>query len=419
MTGDDEGTRPLPDGDDPFELLGVAPGADERELKRAYVRLIKRHRPERDPAGFQRIHAAYEAVRAGAWLAPLAPHVPETPASEPVSTCSAEESGPDSTDEPGPRPDPGRDLGRAIHTLLLAGRFSDAAGLLEETGPATVMADSAIERLRLRVACALLWFDGEGADRLYRPVAGGAIEAAANPHHGLFQELRDQRDELVAWAPPELLARVLATLPLFELEDTHELLAELERQLAAAPEALIEAFGRLGRYPSLLAALSSALGWEDQFASEWDDVSAVLARAGPLSTEREERLDRAIRRFDKVLEEDRTNNDLSLIFGTATFAQIIAFITLGWWSLGTLVLLLVGLVLAIIPLDRRIYRRTVQPWLMALIIEQGVAPAQVVARIQATERLSDNIGRFKDEIGGDAAAQLLFLLCRRARDACG
>src|SRR5688500_2495951 len=48
--------------DDPFEVLGIAPTDDEREIKRAYARLIKVHRPDRDPTGFERVHRAYEAA---------------------------------------------------------------------------------------------------------------------------------------------------------------------------------------------------------------------------------------------------------------------------------------------------------------------------------------------------------------------
>lgn len=44
----------------PWRILGIdAEGADARSIKRAYARLIKQHRPDRDPQRFQQIHAAY------------------------------------------------------------------------------------------------------------------------------------------------------------------------------------------------------------------------------------------------------------------------------------------------------------------------------------------------------------------------
>ncbi|MEO1603547.1 MAG: DnaJ domain-containing protein, partial [Pseudomonadota bacterium] len=88
-------TDELSDTDDPYELLGVARDADERALRKAYVRLIKRFRPETDPDSFKRIHAAYERAKSGyfpilhALEAPASPAepTPDLPASgEPVPT---------------------------------------------------------------------------------------------------------------------------------------------------------------------------------------------------------------------------------------------------------------------------------------------------------------------------------------------
>ena len=45
---------------DPFDLLGAEPGADEKTLKRAYMRLIRKYRPEHAPEQFKRIREAYE-----------------------------------------------------------------------------------------------------------------------------------------------------------------------------------------------------------------------------------------------------------------------------------------------------------------------------------------------------------------------
>jgi hypothetical protein len=62
--GGDETRPPLPDTSDPFELLGLKRGADEKELRRAYAKLIKAYRPDRAPQEFQRIHAAFERATA-------------------------------------------------------------------------------------------------------------------------------------------------------------------------------------------------------------------------------------------------------------------------------------------------------------------------------------------------------------------
>jgi hypothetical protein len=47
----------------PFTLLGVAPGVNERDLRRAYARLIRTYKPEHFPEHFRRIREAYEAVQ--------------------------------------------------------------------------------------------------------------------------------------------------------------------------------------------------------------------------------------------------------------------------------------------------------------------------------------------------------------------
>ncbi|GAB3268557.1 J domain-containing protein [Chitinimonas naiadis] len=50
-------TRP-----DCWAVLGMAPTADEREIKRAYARLLKTTRPEDDAEAFQRLRQAFEAA---------------------------------------------------------------------------------------------------------------------------------------------------------------------------------------------------------------------------------------------------------------------------------------------------------------------------------------------------------------------
>lgn len=48
----------------PFHLLELGADADERAVKRAYARLLRRFRPDEDPAGFQRLNEAYRQALA-------------------------------------------------------------------------------------------------------------------------------------------------------------------------------------------------------------------------------------------------------------------------------------------------------------------------------------------------------------------
>ncbi len=46
----------------PFELLGIDARASERDIKRAYARLLKTTRPQDNPEGFQHLNEAYQAA---------------------------------------------------------------------------------------------------------------------------------------------------------------------------------------------------------------------------------------------------------------------------------------------------------------------------------------------------------------------
>ena len=48
---------------DPFAVLGIEETADDEAVRAAYVRALRASPPDRDAAGFQRIRAAYEALR--------------------------------------------------------------------------------------------------------------------------------------------------------------------------------------------------------------------------------------------------------------------------------------------------------------------------------------------------------------------
>lgn len=47
----------------PHEVLGLAPDADDAALRTRYLELVRQHPPDRSPARFAEIRAAYEALR--------------------------------------------------------------------------------------------------------------------------------------------------------------------------------------------------------------------------------------------------------------------------------------------------------------------------------------------------------------------
>jgi curved DNA-binding protein CbpA len=48
---------------DPYETLGLRRDADESEIRRRYLELVREFPPDRAPERFTAVHAAYEAVR--------------------------------------------------------------------------------------------------------------------------------------------------------------------------------------------------------------------------------------------------------------------------------------------------------------------------------------------------------------------
>lgn len=66
----------------PWEVLGLPPGSSQQEIRAAYARRLREHRPDVDPVGFRELRDAYEMLRAGPGGA-AARWVPPPPASPP------------------------------------------------------------------------------------------------------------------------------------------------------------------------------------------------------------------------------------------------------------------------------------------------------------------------------------------------
>ncbi len=103
------------DLEEALRQLNLSRDVDAESAKRAYLRLVKQHRPERDPEGFRRVRDAYEIVEAclsfrsvprlGCGIRVGTPIRFGPPASDPpdVQTCDPE------PDEPKPESDPEED----------------------------------------------------------------------------------------------------------------------------------------------------------------------------------------------------------------------------------------------------------------------------------------------------------------------
>jgi curved DNA-binding protein CbpA len=48
---------------DPYAVLKLAPDANDEQVRRRYLDLVRQHPPEQEPARFAEIRAAYEQLR--------------------------------------------------------------------------------------------------------------------------------------------------------------------------------------------------------------------------------------------------------------------------------------------------------------------------------------------------------------------
>jgi curved DNA-binding protein CbpA len=48
---------------DPYDILGIALGANDEGVRKAYLDLVRSHSPDLDPEAFKRISAAYQMLK--------------------------------------------------------------------------------------------------------------------------------------------------------------------------------------------------------------------------------------------------------------------------------------------------------------------------------------------------------------------
>lgn len=111
--------------DDARAVLSVDAEASKKEMRRAYLRLVRKHKPDRDPEGFKRVREAYELARASGPMEPVripidssfAPPPEEAPA-DPSAPAPGDSSAlPVAPPVPVDYPDWLRDLDEELSTL--------------------------------------------------------------------------------------------------------------------------------------------------------------------------------------------------------------------------------------------------------------------------------------------------------------
>ncbi len=463
----------LPATQDPFELLGVSHDADPRELKRAYVRLIKVFRPDEHPEQFDRVRRAFEVVRAHLERARVGElqagdDVFAAPAHDPVvepmgSDAAAPPRDPSPRDVPSPLGEcEGDDLEarvrfwqRGIEAGLDMSRHADSLSLdvvqrLSTTGTLDW------ERLRAQP-------NRDFAVWLYR--GSVPLSCAAGRSSEVLRELLGRQFEADRLSTPALESALWRALTFAAWDDVDGALAALQKHQpdasADAPELeqldveLVaartwskvrerarptEAFERALRYGVVPSAFRDQLGLEvaDDLHAQperWLCSIDALCSDAPLLSQRMLRAaDGWVEGDDRVWDEltdgerdwlsaatgdlDRAlkRNGLTRLHNIFTWVLIVivalGFFVWGWWGLASLLvgaLLVIGSVRAV---DRRLYPRVVRPLMIERFVMRGISPERMVEAIAQNQKLSDDMSRFDDTIEQDTALYVLAALQR-------
>lgn len=87
-----------------LEVLGIAPNVGADGARRAYLRLTKTHKPERDPEGFRRIREAYDVVAPQIeWRAAFATRTAVVAAERNAAPAEPDSTSRDADDDAGPK----------------------------------------------------------------------------------------------------------------------------------------------------------------------------------------------------------------------------------------------------------------------------------------------------------------------------
>lgn len=260
------------------EWLGVTEGVEPEALRRAYLRKVKEHKPERDPAGFQKTREAYELLAAARPVAsePSPSDPPAAAAGPPPELARlAELATPEERlallealiEE---HPDQPHVVYELELELRVLGRGAEAAELLR----------GAIVRGVPRAREALFAFHAE------RLTAGEIEELRAldHPHRAILLATalaaRDETDEALSLARDAIAAGALEPVAFLAL-----VLRLFERRERAAARALLQAIRtRLeesGQGLRLPPASKVRLLWVRELGevSDWASASLVEALA--------------------------------------------------------------------------------------------------------------------------------------------
>lgn len=153
-----------------FAILELPPDATTKDVRRAYVRLIKLHKPDRDPEAFRRIRAAFELAKAfGNPRAPVttstdqptAPESSEAAGGPPPTAGSFEhdvaDATPDEPPSPPPTLEPKHDPVDMVDGALDRGQYASAyERVMSDDWAQILVLDPRAAEVTRRMACAAI-----------------------------------------------------------------------------------------------------------------------------------------------------------------------------------------------------------------------------------------------------------------------
>lgn len=410
---------PLPDSQDPFELLGVDPASSPVSVKRAYLRLVKRYKPESAPEEFVRIREAYELASSILGEGGLASMARSTPADRIPPRREPDRESPDDPSgiDFAPHVIKVKEIDAALTQVmeeaaliprwLAAGEISrviDAVTTPAWTQNAASYKD--LQAIVVRAGCAAIWLEPMSFAKLevaYADLLGGWEREVAG---GLLVQMRALTPEWKAWRPgkrPIALVRMIALG--FVAPDAH---LELARELQD------DARRHLPLYIDAIAALEASTQRVADFAAR----SVALARFSVTGSDEEPSVDYEpaladLGKFLDGLEGElfsvwRAYREKGLLLATA--ASALACVT-GWWIVGLPILVAVAIAgLLSHGLTRSEAPRSLVARVLRLSLDTGLTLPHIVDYVRTRAQDPKAVGSALRSLTHQSAALFAFSL---------
>jgi hypothetical protein len=273
--------------------------------------------------------------------------------------------------------------------------------------------DPRFASLLLRIACATAWSHPDEADEIFQNAASGSSESTwLEVAYDIRVRTRDVYEQWRGHFPKTtVLDRFLRIFDSLEPDALEVERGRLAASARARPVEYAEALAALwaDEEHELPVHLLEGLGAGDELEEEDDHEDEVLEPLGPREREM---MRAALHATDKALGRDFGNTLSSLALGGIIVGTIYLFGAQGAWGWAGVAALIAWILVGLSRSDRGLYARIIRPQLAKLVARTSCTPAEILQELKVVTKLSDDVGRFKDEIAEDAGLELLSRILR-------